>query len=211
MRRKGFFITFEGIDGSGKTTQLKLTEKYLKNLKFDLLTLREPGSTPLSERIRDILLDKKMTINPVSELLLYVSARADLVERVIAPALREGKIILCDRFYDSTIAYQGYGRRLDIDQVKRINQMAVGDCKPDLTFLIDITYHKSLERRKKTSDRLEVESKAFFNRVRRGFIEIANQEKKRVIVLDGKKSPDKIFDEVKQCLRKKLSIKMPAG
>jgi len=209
MRREGFFITFEGIDGSGKTTQLKLTEKYLKNLKYEVLSLREPGSTPLSERIRRILLDKKMNINPVSELLLYVSARAELVEQVIAPALGEGKIVLCDRFYDSTVAYQGYGRKLDIDWVRQVNRAAVGEYTPDLTFLVDITYRKSLERRKQQSDRLEAESKAFFSRVRKGFLEIASREKRRVIILDGKKSPEKIFEEVKECLRKRLSIKMP--
>ncbi len=209
MRRKGLFITFEGIDGSGKTTQLGLTEKYLKNLKYDVLTLREPGSTPLSERIREILLDKKLNINPVSELLLYVSARAELVGRVIAPALKEGKIVLCDRFDDSTVAYQGYGRMLDIEQVKQINRSAVGGCGPDMTFLVDITYAKSLERRKKSSDRLEAETEAFFNRVREGFLKIADREKNRVCVLDGKKSPEEIFEEVKKCLRKKLSIETP--
>lgn len=209
MRRKGFFITFEGIDGSGKTTQLKLTEKYLKNLKYEVLSLREPGSTPLSERIRRILLDKRLNINSVSELLLYVSARAELVEQVITPALDAGKIVLCDRFYDSTVAYQGYGRKLDIDWVRRVNRAAVGEYIPDLTFLVDITYRKSMERRKQKSDRLEAESKAFFSRVRKGFLEIASRERRRVIILDGKKSPEKIFEEVKECLRKRLSIKMP--
>jgi dTMP kinase len=207
MKRKGFFITFEGIDGSGKTTQLKLTEKYLSEKGFDILTLREPGSTPVSERIRNILLNKKLDINPVSELMLYLAARAELVETTIAPAIRDGRIVLCDRFYDSTTAYQGYGRGIDIKLIKKLNCLAINDSKPDLTFVVDINYAASLKRRKKKSDRLESESKAFFNRVRNGFLEIARQEKSRVVVLNGGKSIDKIFDEVKSCLKKNLKIK----
>ncbi len=209
MKRKGLFITFEGIDGSGKSTQLKLTETYLKKQGRDLLILREPGSTPLSERIRSILLDKRLNINPVSELLLYVAARAELVEQSIKPALYAGKIVLCDRFYDSTIAYQGYGRMLDIEQVKKINRLAVGDCKPDLTFVVDLTYAASLKRRKAVSDRLEAESKAFFNRVRQGFLAIAAKEPGRVKLLDGKQSPDKIFETVSTWLQKKLNTSAP--
>jgi len=206
MKKKGYFITFEGIDGSGKTTQLKLTAKFLKGEGYDVEVLREPGSTPLSERIRGILLDKRLHINPVSELLLYVAARAELVENVILPALKNGKVIICDRFYDSTIAYQGYGRKLDIPLVNQINRMAVGSCKPNLTFVVDLPYAESLKRRKKISDRLELEAKPFFNRVRRGFLEIAIFERRRMVVLDGKKEPDKIFLEIKECLKKKLKI-----
>ena len=207
MKRKGCFITFEGIDGSGKTTQLKLAERFLRKHGLPVLVLREPGSTPLSERIRRILLDKRMHISPVAELNLYLAARAELVEDVIAPALKEGRVILCDRFHDSTTAYQGYGRGLDIAVVEKMNRLAIGLHVPDLTLFIDVTYAVSLGRRKKKSDRLESESRAFFNKVRHGFLEIAARDKKRVTVIDGSPTVDEIFAEVRTCLQRKLKIK----
>lgn len=209
MKRKGLFITFEGIDGCGKSTQLKLTNNYLKKLGFKPEILREPGSTILSEKIRKILLNKNIKINPISELMLYVAARAELVENIIGPTLDKGKIILCDRFYDSTTAYQGYGRGIDTAVIDKLNRLAVGKYKPYLTFIIDIDYPTSLERMKKmnkVADRLESESKAFFTRVRNGFKEISRRDKKRVVLLNGKNTIDEIFDEVKDCLRRKLKI-----
>jgi len=207
MKRRGILITFEGIDGSGKTTQLKLTVGFLREHGLPLLILREPGSTPIAEHIRKILLGRQNNMSPASELLLYLAARADLVRNVIAPALNRGVIVLCDRFYDSTTAYQGYGRGLDISLIERLNSLAVGKTRPDLTFLVDVDYPTSLKRRKKESDRLESESKKFFNRVRRGFLAIAEKEKKRIVVLDGKKPAEDIFAEVEICLRKKLNIR----
>ncbi len=209
MKHKGLFITFEGIDGSGKSTQLKLTSSYLKKLGFKPEILREPGSTILSEKIRKILLNKDIKINPISELMLYVAARAELVENIIGPALDHGKIILCDRFYDSTTAYQGFGRGLDIKIINKMNDLAVGIYKPHLTFIVDIDYPTSLKRMKKINkvpDRLESESNLFFARVRNGFIEISRQNKKRVVLLNGNKPIEKIFDEVKDCLNRKLKI-----
>ena len=209
MKQKGIFITFEGIDGSGKSTQLKLTNAYLGKLGYKPEILREPGSTILSEKIRKILLDKKMKINPISELMLYVAARAELVDTTIGPALDSGNIVLCDRFYDSTTAYQGFGRGLDIKVINKMNRLAVGKYKPQLTFIVDIDYPTSIKRIKKmnkVADRLESESKAFFARVRNGFIEISRQNKRRVILLNGKKPIEKIFDEVKNCLNRKLKI-----
>ncbi len=203
---KGFLITFEGIDGCGKTTQLKMTAKYFKKLEIEPLVIREPGSTEFSEKIRKILLDKKLSINPVTELNLYVAARSELVEHVIAPALAEKRIILCDRFHDSTTAYQYYGRGLDLNLIKKLNMLAIGGIRPNLTFLFDIDYKTSLLRRKKTADRLESESKAFFNRVRKGFLNVALSEKRRFCVIDSRKSPDEIFLEVKECLNNRLKI-----
>lgn len=209
MKHKGLFITFEGIDGCGKSTQLKLTNNYLKKLGLKPEILREPGSTVLSEKIRRILLNKNIKINPVSELMLYVAARAELVENTIGPALDAGKIILCDRFYDSTTAYQGFGRGLDTALIDKLNRLAVGKYKPHLTFIIDIDYPTSLLRMKrmnKVADRLESESKAFFSRVRNGFKNISHRNKKRVVLLNGNKPIEKIFDEVKACLKQKLKI-----
>lgn len=207
MKRKGFLITFEGIDGSGKTTQFRLTEKYLRDKRYNILVLREPGSTPLAEKIRKMLLHSRNKINPVSELLLYVAARAELVKDIIEPCLKGGKIVLCDRFYDSTTAYQGYGRGIDINLIDNLNRVAVGESIPNLTFLVDLDYKTSLGRRKKLTDRLESESKAFFNRVRYGFLEIARKEPKRIIVLDGRKGEKELFIEVANCLRTLLKIK----
>jgi dTMP kinase len=206
MRKNGFFITFEGIDGSGKTTQLLMTEKYLRQRGLDVLVLREPGSTSLAEKIRKILLDKNNSIPLESELLLYLAARADLVQKVIAPALKNGKIVLCDRFYDSTTAYQGYGRKLNIALIKKLNHLMVGATIPDITFIIDVDFETSLQRRKKESDRLESESKKFFESVRRGFLAIAREEKKRVCIIDGRITADATFAEVIGCLKRKLKI-----
>ncbi|MCX6827483.1 MAG: dTMP kinase [candidate division Zixibacteria bacterium] len=207
MKRRGFLITFEGIDGSGKTTQLRLTEKYLHQAGFPLLILREPGSIPVAEKIRKILLNKRHRISPLSELLLYLAARAELVDKVIKPALDGGTTVLCDRFYDSTTAYQGYGRCLDIKLINKLNHWAVGESVPDITFLIDVNYQTSLRRRKKKSDRLESESKSFFNRVRRGFLIIAKQERKRIVVIDGDQTANVIFHEVSDCLKQKLKLR----
>ena len=204
MKKTGLFITFEGIDGCGKTTQLKLAEKYLKSIDLTPLVIREPGSTPVSEKIRIILLNKDLELDGLSELMLYVAARAELVREVIAPSIKSGKIVLCDRFCDSTTAYQGYGREIDVPLITRLNNLAIGDSKPNLTFLIDVDYKTSLTRRKKVSDRLENESKAFFNKVRRGFLEIARKEKKRIKVINGRHSIEMIFNEVEHWLRRKL-------
>ena len=207
MRKKGFFITFEGIDGSGKTTQLRLTEEYLIQKGRAVLVLREPGSTPVSEKIREILLDRKNRLSAETEWLLYEAARAALVRDVIAPALKNGLIVLCDRFYDSTTAYQGYGRGINLSLIDRLNRLAVGKTHPDLTFLVDVDYSTSLRRRKKDSDRLESESAAFFRRVRSGFRALARKEKKRIVVLRGNGSAAQTFTEVKNCLLRRLKIR----
>lgn len=208
-KKTGYFITFEGIDGCGKTTQLRLADKYLSAQKISTLVLREPGSTPLSEKVRKILLDKKMNINPFSELMLYLAARAELVREVIHPAIKNGTVVLCDRFYDSTTAYQGYGRGLDIGLINKLNRKAAADCIPDLTFLVDINFNSSLLRRKssnKKADRLESESKQFFQKVRHGFYDIANKNKRRIKVIDGGQSIEAVFEEVKNLLNRKLKI-----
>ncbi len=206
MKRKGLFITFEGIDGCGKTTQLKLANKYLKKRGLSPLVIREPGSTPVSEKIRKILLNKDLDLEGFSELMLYIAARAELVREVIAPSIGNDKIILCDRFYDSTTAYQGYGRGINVLLITRLNNLAIGNNKPDLTFLFDVDYKTSLTRRKEVTDRLESESRIFFNKVRRGFLEIARKEKRRIKVIDGRKSTEEISNEVENWLKRKLKI-----
>lgn len=204
-KEKAMFVTFEGIDGCGKTTQAILTYQYLTSLDYKVRLLREPGSTTVAERIREILLNKKLRMTAVTELLLYEAARAEITSREIAPALENGTIVLCDRFYDSTTAYQGYGRKLDIRMVRGLHKVAVGDIVPDLTFLFDLDLKTAFSRRGNNPDRLESESSAFHNRVRLGFLEIARKERRRIKVIDATRSVEEIFKNVKKSLLKKLT------
>ncbi|MCP4685498.1 MAG: dTMP kinase, partial [bacterium] len=165
---RGLFVTFEGIDGCGKTTQLQRSHRFLAGLGYRVARLREPGSTPVAEKIRKILLSNNSSINDITELLLYEAARSEITDREIAPLLKSGHIVLCDRFYDSTTAYQGYGRGLDVSMVKRLHKVAVGDIKPHLTLLFDINLKTASARLGGKRDRLESQPRAFFNRVRKG-------------------------------------------
>lgn len=207
LKENPFFITFEGIDGCGKTTQAMMTYQLLASCGYKVKLLREPGSTTVSEKIREILLDKRNNIGSMTELLLYEAARSEIVVREIAPLLKQGNIVLCDRFYDSTTAYQGYGRKLDIRMVKAINRIAVGEYTPNLTFLFDVDLKTSARRVRKDKDRLELQSKSFFNRVRLGFLEIARRDRRRVKVVDASRSIEDVFAEVKKILARKIEIK----
>jgi dTMP kinase len=203
-RRKGLFITFEGIDGCGKSTQLGRARRWLDSHGYNTTAVREPGSTPVAERIRKILLDKKLAVFDITELLLYEAARSEITRLRIEPLLKYDHIVLCDRFYDSTTAYQGYGRKLDLAMVKRLHRIAVGDCIPDLTLVFDVDLKTSTSRLKGSPDRLESQSAAFFRRVRRGFLDIAEKEPRRVKVVDGTKTVEEVFEEVKTHLERKL-------
>jgi dTMP kinase len=173
------FITFEGIDLSGKSTQCELLKKYLIKLGKDVLMLREPGGTKISERIREILLDRGSDgMVGLAEFFLYSAARAQLVETVIKPALAEGKVVICDRFDDSSTAYQGYARKLGVEKVEAINAIATGGLQPDLTFFIDIPVEESLKRLKsagKLKDRIEAQGNEFFRDVREGYLQLATR------------------------------------
>ncbi|UCE25708.1 MAG: dTMP kinase [Candidatus Zixiibacteriota bacterium] len=203
-KEKSLFVTFEGIDGCGKSTQALLTYQYLLSAKYKVKLLREPGSTVVAERIRDILLNKKLKMSDATELLLYEAARAEITSREISPALANGTVVLCDRFYDSTTAYQGFGRRLDIRMVKGLHKVAVGNVTPDLTFVFDVDLKTAFARRGKVRDRLESQSRAFHNRVRLGFLEIARKERRRVKLIDATGPIDQVFGLVKKHLHKKL-------
>jgi len=185
MMTRGFLISFEGIDGAGKTTQIKALKLELMAKGYKVSTLREPGGTEISERIRELLLDSSNRINPVAEALLYAAARAQLVQDVVRPLLNEGAIVLADRFIDSTIAYQGYGRGLDIEGLHRLNHLATGGLEPDLTILLDIPVDVSSSRRQGMhSDRIESEGLAFQDLVRQGYLEMASKLP-RFRVIDG--------------------------
>lgn len=205
-RHKPLFITFEGIDGCGKSTQAVMTYQLLQSHGYKVKLLREPGSTIVSEKIREILLDKSSKISDITELLLYEAARSEITSQEIQPALKNGTIVLCDRFYDSTTAYQGFGRKLNIRMVKSLHKVAALGIIPDLTFVFDIDIPTAFARRGKEPDRLESQSKAFFQRVRAGFMEIARKEHRRVKRIDAALSIDKVFDDVKKHLAKKIKL-----
>ncbi len=205
-KRKALFVTFEGIDGCGKSTQLKLTADYLSWRGYKVKTMREPGSTALSEKIRDILLDVKSRMTDVTELLLYEAARAEVTACEIAPLLKSGHIVLCDRFYDSTTAYQGYGRGLDIKMVRSLHRVAVGDISPDLTFVFDLPLPLAASRMGTQRDRLEAQPRAFHRRVREGFVEIARKESRRVKLIDADQTVDSVFKDLKKYLDKRLEV-----
>lgn len=189
----GRLITFEGIDGSGKTTQLNMLKAYLQRQGINVLTTREPGGTSIGEELRKILLNPANSdLHYRTEALLYASARAQLVHTVIIPALNEGSLVLCDRFVDSTIAYQGYGRGLSGQFIEQINDAATGGLKPDLVFVFDIQAEESIKRIKKRTknncfkgDRLEGEALAFHRRVRDGYLEICKKYPDNHLLLDA--------------------------
>jgi dTMP kinase len=205
MKKKyrGLLITFEGIDGSGKTTQARRLYNSLKRRRYPVLFIREPGGTPVSERIRRILLNDTLEITPLAELFLYEAARAQLAETVIVPELRKGTIVVCDRYFDSTTAYQGYGRGLDRRLARMLNQLASLKTPPDLTFIFDVDFKTSMIRRKKKADRLEQESRAFFNRVRRGFRDIA--ELGRTVLLDGRAEINSLAAQVRKRVQAEIA------
>lgn len=179
-------ITFEGIDGCGKSTQVKLLSKYLTEKGIENILIREPGGTPFSEELRRILLNSKDDINIISEMMLFEAARADLTEKVIKPALDKGIYVICDRFYDSTTAYQGYGRGLPVKDLERLHLIATSNIKPDITFFLDLPLELAKRRTgMKDPDRMEKAGDEFFKRVIHGFREIARKDARRVIQIDA--------------------------
>ncbi len=207
MGVKGCFITFEGFEGSGKSTQADMLCRYLKRKGRKVLHIREPGGVKISEKIRTILLDKKNTkMSPECETLLYMAARAQLVEEKIRPALKKGIIVVCDRFLDSTVAYQGYGCGINIAMIKKIGQFILRDIQPDITFLIDIPVKEGLARAGKVKDRIESRSLKYHNRVRQGYLKMARQDWRRIIVVDGRKSREEIRAFIQQVVRRRLKI-----
>jgi dTMP kinase len=193
---KGLFITFEGIEGSGKTTQAERLRDYVRNRGYPVVLTREPGGTEIAEKIRKIILDKNnMEMLPLTELFLYLASRVQHTQRVIKPALLEGKIVISDRYSDATTAYQGYGRGIQRKVIKDISQVVTGGLVPNLTFLIDIAPEIGFKRMRR-EDRLEQEGNEFYNRVRAGYLQIARENPERVKVIDGTKSVNEIAAEI---------------
>ncbi len=205
---KGVFITFEGLDGSGKSTHLERADQMLRTRGYQTVVVREPGGTWIGERIRSILLDPAgHGMKEMAELLLFAAARNQITQEVIVPALAAGQAVLCDRFTDSTIAYQGYGRGLDICLVRRINDIATGGLTPDHTCLFDLPPEAAIARRQRrggTPDRMETNGLAFARRVREGYLAIARQEPERILLLDASGSIAETAERLSQKLEEVL-------
>lgn len=193
---KGMFITFEGGDGCGKTTQINLLDEYLRNKGYKTLITREPGSKGLGERIREILLNYDGEVSSRCESFLFLADRAQNIDCIVKPALNRGEFVICDRHTDSSVAYQGYGRGLDIEGIKDLNNIATGGLKPDLTIVLDVDVETSQARVGSQKDRMESAGVEFFERVRKGYLEIAKQEPDRVKVVDSKQSIEKIHKQI---------------
>ena len=195
------FISFEGVDGSGKSTQVKLLAERLEAEGFQVEVFREPGGTQLSEEVRRLLLDPAQEINPFAEMLLFSAARSQLVEEKIKPGIQAGHVIICDRFFDSTIAYQGAGRELEqMDWLADFQRKVAGGLSPFRTYLVDVTIETAVQRRLARSngkeDRMEKGGEAFFERVIAGYREIAGNEQDRFVVLDGSQSIDVLHEQI---------------
>lgn len=201
-------ITFEGIDFSGKTTQIDLLYKQLINLGKRVLILREPGGTAIGERIRATLLSKDNSIYPLTELFLFEASRYELVKKVILPQLKDGFVILCDRFFDSTTAYQGYGRGLPLAFVEECNRFASDSTYPDITFYLDISINEVFVRSKNFKlDRFEAEKVEFIERVIEGYKKIAKGNPERIVLIDGTKSIEEIHKNIFEIVIKKMEGK----
>ena len=214
----GLFISFEGPDGSGKSTQIRLITDYLEQLGYDVFETREPGGTAIGDQIRQVLHNVDNTeMDPRAEVLLYSASRAQLVAQVILPHLTKGGVVICDRFADSTFAYQGYGRRLDFDVVNTITQFATQSLKPDVTIYLDVDAAEGLSRKKAAStagagklnrmDRLDLD---FHQRVRAGYLEMAQAEPDRWLVVDAHDPVEEVQQQIRMRLTQVLA-EVPSG
>lgn len=200
MAKKGLFITFEGIDGCGKTTQLENVRKLLEENGIECVTTREPGALKLGSQIREILLHYDGVVADNCEMFLFLADRSQHVETFIKPMLEEGKVVLCDRHTDSTIAYQGYGRGGDVEKLTELNKIATNGLVPNLTFLFDVSVETGHERAGKDLDRLELAGKEFFERTRQGYLTLAKQYPERIKVINAEKSKESVYNDVKSLI-----------
>ena len=199
--KKGMFITFEGQDGCGKTTQINLLVDYLQKKGYEVVLTREPGCKGLGEKIRALLLNYDGEVSPVCESFLFLADRAQNVDVIVKKNVDAGKIVISDRHTDSSVAYQGYGRQLDVERIDMLNNIATSGLKPDLTYVFDIDVKTSMARVGKEKDRMESSGDDFFNRVRNGYLKIAENEPERVKVIDSTKSIDEVFENVKNIVK----------
>ncbi len=215
---KGVFITFEGIEGSGKSTQISLLADYVAAAGRTVTLTREPGGTPIGDAVRKILLDPDHTaLAPTAELFLYAASRAQHLKEVIVPALEAGRVVLCDRFSDATLAYQGYGRGLEVEVIRTLDGIATGGMRPDLTLLLDIGTTEGLSRargRNASSGlgaeaRFENEDLVFHDRVRQGYLLLANEEPERIRRVDASSSPEQVQREIQNIVGGLIGTQKP--
>lgn len=206
----GLFITLEGPDGCGKTCQIPGIAEYLRNQGMDVLTTREPGGTEISEQVREVIMSmRNKAMHPRTEILLFQSARAQLVEEVIRPALLAGKIVVCDRFTDSTMAYQGYGHQTDLVFLRKLLDFTTGSLHPDLTLLLDVDVETGLKRRQAGGgewNRLDDYDLDFHRRVRAGYHELAQQEPRRWVTVDASRTKDEIQQTLRSVLKDRMQL-----
>jgi len=207
---KGHFITFEGPDGCGKTSQIPLLAEYLRGEGVDVLTTREPGGTEIGDQVRAIIMDlKNKGMDPRTEILLFQASRVQIVEQVIRPALLAGKVVLCDRYADSTLAYQGYGHRSDLIFLRQLLHFATGGLQPDLTLLLDLDPREGLKRRQGGNvewNRLDDYDLEFHQRVRQGYHQLAAEDPSRWQVVDASKTREALQLELRGIIMKRLSL-----
>ncbi len=205
------FITLEGSEGSGKTSHIPHLAQFLREMGYAVFPTREPGGTSISEQIRDILHDlKNVEMHPRTETLLYQAARAQIVEQVIKPRLAAGEIVISDRYYDSTIAYQGYGHQQNLDQVRALVKYATDGLTPDLTILLDLDVEVGLRRKKQNQsewNRMDDQTIQFYERVRAGYLEMVKAEPRRWVVVNSEQKWDEVQAELKQVILNKLKVK----
>lgn len=205
---RGLFISIEGADGSGKSTQIELLKKYLNENKYDIVLTREPGGTNISEAIRNIILDKQyMEMSDTTEALLYAASRAQHVEQFIKPSLEQGNIVICDRFVDSSVIYQGCARGLGIETIEEINKYATKGIEPDITILLDIQPEQGIKRKEnqKELDRLELQKFQFHKKVCDGYKELAKKHPHRIKKIDASKSIDEIHKKIINIVNEKIN------
>lgn len=197
---KGLFITFEGADGSGKTTQLNLVKGFLEKEGYDVVVTREPGALELGQKIRNILLHYEGVVADRCEMFLFLADRAQHVDTFIKPSIQDGKVVLCDRYIDSTVAYQGYGREQDIQLLKDLNNIAVNSLKPDLTLLFDVSTETAQQRVGREKDRLESSGLDFHRRVRNGYLELQKEEPNRIKLINANNSIENVYEQTKNTI-----------
>jgi len=205
------FITFEGSEGSGKSTQAERLAARLQRCGVPYMLTREPGGTPIGETIRELLqfAPHNASMTPETELLLFEASRSQLVREIIKPALERGMCVIADRFFDSTTVYQGAARKLDRRMIDRFNEFAVGDCVPDITFVLDVdaaTAAARMQHETRKSDRMEQQPTEFYERVREGYRELATHEPKRIVLINGSRDPDEIETEIWKTLCSRFSV-----
>jgi len=203
MTRRGLFITLEGPEGSGKSSQARWLVRRLQRRGHRVEFVRDPGSTALGRALREVLLHTSVSLTPVTEALLFIGGRVQLVEERIVPALRRGRVVVCDRFHDSTVAYQGFGGGLDAVWLDGLGRRALGDVMPSLTVLLDVPTSRGFARLHRRRDRIERKARAFHRRVRAGFLRLARREPRRFVVINAQKPPSAVRRQLEAALARR--------